>query len=137
VPPPPATPVWKRWWFWLAVSPALCCLSGVAIGGYARLTLSSNPVYIAALKRTNASGEAKLRLGSPIRCTGVNGFRLSLSGDSMLLDIEGPKGTGKLLAVAEGQEADSLQIFKMRIRVDSTGEIIPLDGMGRGSSEDF
>jgi hypothetical protein len=128
----------KRWWLWLVLPPLLCCTGGGLMTLYARLTIDSNPVYVAALKRANASGELKHRLGSPITVSGVESLRVSFMGNgtSMLLDIEGPKGAGRLVAVARGEEAGSLEIFKMRVRVDGTGEIIPLDGGGR-SGEDF
>lgn len=125
-----ATPKSKRW-LWLLAVPLACCLSGGLVFGYARLTIDSNPTYVAALRRANANAAATARLGSPITVTDVRGFRLALSGDALTLGVSGPRGTGTLIAVAKGSDPDSLEIFNMALEVDGTFEVIRLDGATR------
>jgi hypothetical protein len=124
------------WWVWALGAPLVCCLGSGMYAGYLRLTIDSNPVYVGALKRANASSAARKRLGSPITVTRVDSFSIGMKGTKLMLDVAGPGGTGKLLAYAAGEEPDSLEIIKMKLRVDGSGEIISLDG-GRSSADDF
>jgi hypothetical protein len=125
-------PLWKRWWVWLLAAPLLCCLSGGGIAAYTRATLDRNPVYVGALRRAEKNGGVRQQLGIPLTVTSVTSAQVSFMGQptKLKLEVSGPKGDGTLTAVASGNEPDSLEIFKMSLRVAASGEEIRLDGTG-------
>lgn len=125
-------PFWTRWWVWLLAAPVLCCLLGGATSAYMHATISSNPVYIGALRRAEANGAVKQQLGTPLMVTAVTSAKISfMGGDTQLvLEVSGPKGSGTLIAVAAGSEPESLEIFNMKLKVSANGQEIRLDGTG-------
>ena len=125
---PPSKPVYKRWWFWLLATPLLCIGLNVVLLIAFRVMLPSNAVYLGALKRAEANGTVRAKLGTPLEVTSVDSARMSFFGPTVLvLEVQGPKGAGVLHAAASGNEPDSLEIFNMYVVLSSTGTKVRLD----------
>src|SRR5688572_29757281 len=126
---------WQRNWKWFV--PAGCLTILVLFAAFGAViffgisgVMRSSDAYQIAVAKAKAEPRVIAALGTPIKEGMFMSGNTNVSGGSghadLAIPLSGPKGTGKLYAVAT-KSAGTWTFSKLLLRIETTGETIEID----------